>query len=65
MATILRQINYGRYYGIHIIYIYILRRIHHSRYIAHYKNGHISTSVQRQELSIAASEYDCCNASPQ
>ena len=43
----------------------ILRQVHDGRYIASNKNGHISTNVQRQKLSDAASESVCCNASPQ
>ena len=60
MADIIRQIYYGRY-----ITADIFRRIHYGRYIAYNKNGHISTNVQRQKLSIAASESFRCNASPQ
>ena len=59
-AYILRQIYYGRY-----ITATILRQIRYGRYIAYHKNGHISTNVRRQKLSIAASESACCNASPQ
>ena len=59
-AGILQQVYYGRY-----ITADILRQIHYGRYIAYHKNGHISTNVQRQKLSIAASESACCNASPQ
>ena len=33
--------------------------------IAFNEDGHISTNVQRQKLSIAASESARCNASPQ
>ena len=55
-AIVLRQIYYGLNITAHI-YIYI--------YIAYDKNGHISTNVQRQKLSIAASESACCNSSSQ
>ena len=77
-ADVLREIYYRIYYCRYMIAeilrpLYssrymtadILRQIHPSRYIAHNKNNHVSTNVQRRKLSIAASESLCCNASPQ
>ena len=39
----------------------ILQHLRYGTYIPYHNNGHISTNIQRQKLSIAASEFVCCN----